>query len=90
MPNTASAKKRLRQNEVLRLRNRSVRSTVRTLIKNVLTLSAAGEVAKAEDAYRVAAKQLDKAGASNVVHKNAAARYKSRMQRAIKKAKQAA
>jgi len=89
MPNTASAKKRLRQNEVLRLRNRSIKSTLRTNVKRVLSLVTSGEIAKAEEAYRTAAKQLDKASSSRVIHANAAARTKSRMQRAIKKAKQA-
>lgn len=89
MPNTASAKKRLRQNEVLRLRNRSVKSAVRTQMKKVRAAIAAGEIEKAESEFILAAKKLDKAGAHRVLHPNTSARYKSRLQRAIKAAKSA-
>ena len=89
MPNTASAKKRFRQNEVLRLRNRSVKSAVRTQIKKVRAAIAAGEIDKAESEFILAAKKLDKAGANRVLHPNTSARYKSRLQRAIKAAKTA-
>ena len=89
MPNTASAKKRLRQNEVTRLRNRSIKSAVRTQIKKVRQAAEAGDVAKAEEEYRLAAKKLDKAGARRVLHPNTSARYKSRLQKLIKKAKDA-
>ncbi|MCA9188854.1 MAG: 30S ribosomal protein S20 [Pirellulaceae bacterium] len=87
MPNTESAKKRLRQNTVRRDRNRATKSLLRRLIRNVLQAVAKGDLAKADDAYKAAAKQLDRAGASNVIHKNKASRLKSRLQHRIKKAK---
>jgi small subunit ribosomal protein S20 len=90
MPNTPSAKKRLRQNEVRRERNRSIKSAIRTQIKKVHTALAAGDTAKAEEEFRLAARGLDRAGATKVIHPNASARYKSRLQRMIKKAKQPA
>jgi small subunit ribosomal protein S20 len=90
MPNTQSAKKRLRQNEVRRLRNRSVKSTIRTLIRKVQTAVDANDVETAEQEYRLAAKQLDRAGQRNIIHRNRAARIKSRLQRLIKAAKQPA
>lgn len=87
MPNTASAKKRLRQNEILRLRNRSIKSSVRTQMKKVRMAVKAGEIEKAEEEFRLAAKKLDKAGARRVLHPNTSSRYKSRLQRLIKAAK---
>ena len=88
MPNTASAKKRLRQTAVRRDRNRAAKSAIRTSIKKVLTHAEKGEVEQAEGAYKVAARRLDRAGGAGVLHPNTASRYKSRLQRAIKRAKQ--
>lgn len=87
MPNTSSAKKRLRQNVVRRERNRAVKSAVKTQIKKVLSAIKDGNVELAETEYRTAAKQIDRAGARRVIHKNAAARKKSRLQKIIKAAK---
>jgi small subunit ribosomal protein S20 len=88
MPNTASAKKRLEQNIKRRARNRAAKSTIRTQIKKILGLVRDGDVAAAGEACRVAAKLLDRAAARNIIHRNAAARKKSRLQRLIKKLKQ--
>jgi small subunit ribosomal protein S20 len=87
MPNSKSAEKRLRQNKVRHTRNKAIKSAVKTQIKKVVAAVESGDVAAAEDEFKVAAKKLDKAGARNVIHRNAAARQKSRLQRAIKKAK---
>ena len=87
MPNTNSAKKRLRQNVTRRDRNRAMKSTMRTQIKKVRQAVEAGDVEKAEAEFREAAKKLDRAGARSLIHRNAAARTKSRLQKAIKKAK---
>jgi small subunit ribosomal protein S20 len=89
MPNTTSAKKRLRQNEVLRSRNRSIKSSVRSQIKKVRTAVTEGDIAKAESEFRLAAKKLDRAGARRVIHPNTSARYKSRLHKMIKTAKAA-
>ncbi|MEM1224364.1 MAG: 30S ribosomal protein S20 [Planctomycetota bacterium] len=86
MPNTASASKRLRQNEKCRIRNRSSRSTMRTQLKRVREAVAAGDLDRARSEFRVAASKLDKAAAKNLIHKNAAARSKSRLNSLILKA----
>jgi small subunit ribosomal protein S20 len=90
MPNTTSAKKRLRQNVVRRLRNRAAKSSVRTQIRKVREAVQSGELEKAEQEFRSVAKKLDRAGSSRVIHPNKAARLKSRLQHAIKKIKQPA
>ena len=87
MPNTSSAKKRLRQDMARRERIRAVKSAVKTQIKKVLSAIKDGNVELAETEYRAAAKQIDRAGAHRVIHKNAAARKKSRLQKVIKAAK---
>lgn len=84
MPNTASAKKRLRQNVVRRQRNRSVKSSLRTQVRKVRTLAGAGNVEEASTELRLAAKKLDKAASENVIHRNKAARLKSRLHKLIK------
>ncbi len=87
MPNTKSAKKRLRQDAVRRTRNRSVKSAVKTQIRKVREAIAAGDVATAETELRLAAKRVDKAAAAGVVHANLAARVKSRLSAAVKAVK---
>lgn len=87
MPRTKSAEKRLRQNTVRRLRNRAVKSAVRTQIRKVRESVTAGDAQKAEAEYREVAKKLDQAGARGILHPNKVARTKSRLQSAIKKAK---
>ncbi|GAB6165601.1 30S ribosomal protein S20 [Thermostilla marina] len=88
MPNTKSAKKRLRQNLVRRARNRMIKRTVRTHIRKVREAVAAGNIEEAETLFRVAVKKMDQAAAKGVFHKNAISRRKSRLSALIKKAKQ--
>ncbi len=88
MPNTKSATKRLRQNVERRDQNRSLRSDVRTQCRKVREAIKAADIEKAEAEFRLAAKKLDRAGARNIVHRNAAARLKSRMSAKIKALKQ--
>lgn len=88
MPNIASAKKRLRQNIATRDRNRSSRSFVRNRCKNVVGAVKAGNIEDADNFFRVAVKALDQAGAKRIIHKNAAARKKSRLSAMIKKLKE--
>ncbi|MEX0711974.1 MAG: 30S ribosomal protein S20 [Pirellulales bacterium] len=90
MPNTTSAKKRLRQNVVRRARNRSVRSSLKTAVRKVRETLAAGDLTEAEADFRQAVKKLDQAAAGRVIHRNAAARVKSRLSAALKGAKQKA
>ena len=84
MPNTDSSKKRLRQNEKRRLLNRSQKSTMRTQIRRVREAVQAGDADKAQAEFRVATKRLDRAASKNLIHKNAAARTKSRLSKLIK------
>jgi small subunit ribosomal protein S20 len=89
MPNSKSAEKRLRQNVVRRLRNRTVKSSIRSQLRKVREAVSAGDMDKAEQEYRSAAQKLDRAGQRNIIHRNKAARTKSRLQRMIKAAKSA-
>ncbi len=88
MPNTASAKKRLRQSLVRRTRNRAAKSALKSVVRKVRDAIAGGDFAGAETSFRLAVKKLDQAAAKNVIHANAAARVKSRLSAAIKRAKQ--
>jgi small subunit ribosomal protein S20 len=89
MPNNPSSEKRLRQNKVRRDRNKAIKSAMKTQVKKVLVAADAGDIETAEAEFKVAAKKLDRAGAKKVIHKNVAGRQKSRLQRVIKKAKNA-
>lgn len=84
MPNSANAKKRLRQSEVRKARNHAIKSTLRTQVKKVRTAIAGGDVATSETEFKAAVKKLDKAAARGILHANAAARTKSRLSKAIK------
>ena len=84
MPTSVSAKKRLRQNVTRRGRNRSTRQALRTQCRKVREAIQAGDVQQAETEFQLATKKLDRAGASKIIHKNAAARLKSRMSAKIK------
>lgn len=77
MANIKSQIKRNRQNDVRRLRNRAVRSDLRTAIKKVETAAAAGE--PTDELFRAAQKKLDTAVSKGVVKAKTAARQKSRL-----------
>ncbi|MDR2768352.1 MAG: 30S ribosomal protein S20 [Treponema sp.] len=76
-----SAEKRHRQSEERRLRNKSVKSSVRTSIRKFVTLAQKKDAAEAETALREMISKLDSAARKGIIKKNAAARKKSRMQR---------
>lgn len=82
MANIKSQIKRNGQNEKRRLRNKAVRSELKTRVKNALTTAEAGGENTAE-AFRQAVKKIDKAASKGVIHKNAAARKKSRLAKRI-------
>ena len=90
MANTPSAKKRARQAVKRRAHNMSVRSMVRTAIKNVIKAIEAGEKTVAEQAYQTAVPILDRIAARGTITKNKAARHKSRLSARIKAMGQAA
>ena len=78
MANIASQKKRNRQNERRRVRNKGVRSELKTRVKKAHDAAAEGDE-RATDYVRIAQKRIDKAAAKGVIHKNAAARRTSRL-----------
>ena len=86
MPNSISAKKSHRQSLKRRDRNRSQRSALKTAIKKVRAAVADGDTAGALELLQAAQKRLDQAAAKNLIHKNSAARTKSRLARLIKTA----
>lgn len=83
MANSAQARKRARQGEARRQRNASYRSMMRTYLKQALTAVEAGDKEAATAAYSKAAGMLDKSAGKGLIHKNKAARHKSRMNKAI-------
>ena len=85
MANTRSAKKHIRADERKRVRNLKVRSRVKTMIKRAERAITVGE-AETVEAVRVACSELDKAASKGVIHKNNAARRKSRLMAKFNKA----
>jgi small subunit ribosomal protein S20 len=82
LANTSSALKRIRQSERRRLRNRAVRSKVRTAVKTART-AIGGPAAEAGAAVIDAIRALDKAVTKGVIHRNTAARKKSALARRL-------
>jgi small subunit ribosomal protein S20 len=80
VPRIKSAKKRQRQTKIRTDRNKAQRSELRTAVKRV---RAAGSKAEAEQALRDATALIDRAGQKNLVHRNAAARTKSRLAKMV-------
>ncbi len=79
MANIASAKKRARQAEKLRLHNASQRSMLRTHIKKITNAIEANDKETAQSAYKAAVPVIDAIGSKGIMHKNKAARHKSRL-----------
>lgn len=84
MANTAQARKRARQSEKLRRHNMSMRSEFRTAIKKVRKAIAAGDQAAAQQLYQEATSVVDRIADKKIVHKNKAARHKSRLNAQIR------
>ena len=82
MPKIKSAKKALRQARARTERNKAQRSTLRTALKRV---RAAATADAATAAYEIAARLLDRASRKGLIHKNNAARHKSRLAAMVKK-----
>ena len=83
MANIKSQIKRNRQNEKARLRNKSVKSSLKTVIRKLNEASESGNVEEATSLLRVASRQLDKAASKGVIHKNQAANRKSAIAKRI-------
>ena len=83
MANTKSAKKSILVNERRRIRNRIHRGRARTEIKKARKVIASGDLTASVEAVRQAVKWIDHAASKGVLHKNNAARRKSRLMRRL-------
>ena len=83
MANTAQARKRARQSLVRRERNVAMKSKLRTFVKNVVKAINSGDKILAGENYKVAVPVIDSSVSKGIIHKNKAARYKSRLNKQI-------
>ncbi|OIK16616.1 30S ribosomal protein S20 [Bacillus sp. MUM 116] len=79
MPNIKSAIKRVKTSEARNAQNTTAKSAMRTAVKKVEAAVTTNDAATAKEAFVAAASKLDKAAAKGLIHKNAAARKKSRL-----------
>jgi small subunit ribosomal protein S20 len=89
LANIKSAMKRARQNEKRRAQNRIYRSSTRTYIKKARRLVGAGDLEQAEVEVASAIRALDRAAQKGIIHKNNAARRKSRLVKLLRQAQAA-
>ena len=83
MAHSLSAKKRIRQNLKRRAHNRARKQSIKDQVKLFITALTGGDVGKAETEFRKVAQRLDKVAAKGTIHKNTAARRRSRMARRL-------
>ena len=83
MANIKSQMKRIKTNEKARLRNKSVKSSLKTAIRKYREAAEAGDVATATERMRDASRMLDKAASKGVIHANQAANRKSAMAKRV-------
>jgi small subunit ribosomal protein S20 len=84
MANSVQARKRARQATVQRAHNMSLRSTLRTAVKKVKKAIDAGDKTAAQAVFKESQSVIDAIADKKIIHKNAAARHKSRLSAAIK------
>lgn len=84
MANSASARKRARQAETRRQQNVSLRSRLRTHIKNTVKAIEKGDKSEAEQSYKDAVPVIDSSASKGLIHANKAARHKSRLNSRIR------
>ena len=84
MANTAQARKRARQNTKRRQHTASQRSMIRTYIKRIDAAVADKDYEAATEAYKKAVPVIDRMADKGIIHKNKAARHKSRLNKAVK------
>jgi small subunit ribosomal protein S20 len=84
MANTASARKRIRQNEKRTIRNRARRSRVRTFLRKVENAIATGDKPQAQEALKAAQPEMQRAATKGVLHANTVARKLSRLSARVK------
>ena len=83
MPNIKSAKKRVLVTQTKTLQNKMFKTQLKTDIKKYQAAIAAGDMALAQETYKIAVKKIDQAAARGIIHKNAAARKKSQFTKAL-------
>lgn len=88
MPNIKSAAKRVKTSEIRNLRNRQMKSVIKTKIKRFENDLLEKDLAAAETSYREAVGILDRAARKGTIHKNMASRKKSQLSIALRKAQQ--
>ena len=79
MAHSASARKRIRQNEKNRMLNRRRKGAIKEQVKNFTDTVATGDKAKSADSFKATARLLDKIASTKSIHKKTAARRKSRL-----------
>jgi len=84
LANTAQARKRARQAETHRQHNAGRRSMMRTYLKRILSALKTGDKEGAQEAFNTAVPVIDRSANQGLIHKNKAARYKSRLNAQIK------
>ena len=84
MANSPQARKRAKQNDKHRAHNASLRSLVRTKMKQVLAAVNSGEHGPAQEAYDAAVPVIDRMANKGIIKKNKAARHKSRLNAKVK------
>lgn len=84
MANSAQARKRARQSVKVNLHNAALRSTMRTAMKKIIKAIESGDKAAAAVAYTENVSVIDRIADKKIIHKNKAARHKSRLSAAIK------
>ena len=84
MANTSQAKKRARQNDKVRAHNTSLRTMLRTALKKIVKAIQAGDKKVAKEQYDKNISLIDRIADKKIIHKNKAARHKSRLNSAIK------
>ena len=84
MANTAQTKKRARQNDTQRIHNASLRSTLRTALKNITKAILSGDKKVAKKLLDMNVPVIDRIADKKIIHKNKAARHKSRLNSALK------
>ena len=87
MANIKSQKKRIKTAEKARMRNKAIRSELKTYVKKVRAAVDAGDAEAAQKAASAACRKLDKAVTKGVIHKNQAAKRKSGVQKMVNKIK---
>lgn len=83
MPNIKSAKKRVKVTATKTLQNKMFRSQMKTVVKKYEAAVAAGDVAAAQELYKLAVKKIDVAASKGIIHKNCAAHKKSAFTKAL-------